>query len=444
MTSKRDRARILLIAPTALDYEGQPIKERRLYLPALTLPYLAALVPDDLSVRLVYETVEDIPFDEHWDLVGITGMGSGIVRGWQIADKFRKLKTPVVFGGIAASLGEPEWTLAHADVLVSGEADIVWPQAINDFLSGSLKQQYRAESNGASMPVPRYDLMTRTSLGRWRPVQATRGCPHTCSFCSVTSFHHGRYLRRPVPDVVRDVRAAKRYGSRYIAFVDDNIAADRDYVAELWEALIPERIIWMSQCTVELAESERLLKLARRSGCRLVSIGIESTNPESLATIEKGWNRPDRYTAAFDAFRRNGIEVSTEMIVGFDSDDAGVFERTLSFILASRIAVPRVHILTPVPGTALYRELERSGRIANHDFGCYTGSKVVFRPSQIDPMLMQTEYWKLYEKLFSWRGMARRLIPGHTWLSPYMRAVIWASNLRYRGHIKARISPGIL
>lgn len=444
MKAARDRARILLVAPTALDNEGQPIKERRLYLPALTLPYLAALVPDDLTVRLIYETVEDIPYDEHWDLVGITGMGSGIVRGWQIADQFRRRGTPVVFGGIAASLGEPEWTLAHADALVAGEAEIVWPQVINDFLAGSMKSFYRAASDGAQMPVPRYDLMSSSRLGRWRPVQATRGCPHTCSFCSVTSFHQGRYFRRPVDEVIRDIRAARRYGSRYIAFVDDNIAADHDYAGALWEALIPEKIIWMSQCTVELAESEKLLGLARRSGCRLVSIGIESTNPESLATIEKGWNRPNRYTEAFDAFRRNGIEVSTEMIVGFDTDDDGVFERTLDFILTNRIAVPRVHILTPVPGTALYQELERDGRITSRDFAGYTGSQAVFRPKQIDPGLMQAEYWRLYERLFSWRGMAHRLFPGHTWLGPYMRAVIWASNLRYRGHIKARISPGIL
>ena len=444
MKAARDRVRILLVAPTALDYEGRPIKERRLYLPALTLPYLAALVPDDLTVRLIYETVEDIPYDEHWDLVGITGMGSGVVRGWQIADQFRQHGTPVVFGGIAASLGKPEWTLAHADALVAGEAEIVWPQVISDFLAGDMKSLYRAESNGAQMPVPRYDLMNGSRLGRWRPVQATRGCPHTCSFCSVTSFHQGRYFRRPVNDVIRDIRAAKRHGSRYIAFVDDNIAADHDYAAELCEALIPEKIIWMSQCTVQLSESEKLLKLARRSGCRLVSIGIESTNPESLATIEKGWNRPNRYAEAFDAFRRNGIEVSTEMIVGFDTDDDSVFERTLAFILDNRIAVPRVHILTPVPGTALYQELERDGRISSRDFASYTGSKVVFRPKHIDPALMQTEYWRLYERLFSWRGIVYRLLPGHTWLGPYMRAVIWASNLRYRGHIKACISPGIL
>jgi len=446
MKSLQDHAKILLVAPTALDSKGKPIKMRRLYLPALTLPYLAALVPADTSVRLIYDTVEDIPFSDHWDLVGVTGMGSGLVRGWQIADEFRRRGTPVVIGGIAASLGKPDWTLNHADSLLIGEADVTWPELITDALSGQLKTIYREPSTKPwpSMPVPRYDLMNRSRIGRWLPVQATRGCPHSCRFCSVTSFHRGRYHCRPVNEVIRDVRAAKRSGSRFIAFIDDNLAGDLEYASDLFEALISEKIIWMSQCTLLLAESEELLKLAYRSGCRLVSVGIESTNADSLSTINKLWNRPNRYSEAITAFRRNGIEVSTEMIVGFDDDDVDVFERTIGFILQNRIAVPRVHILTPVPGTELYDELEASGRLVDHDFANYTGSKVVFRPKKIDPETLRVRYWNMYERLFSWRNLFRRLVPGHTWLGPYMRAVILATNLRYRSHIKTRISPGIL
>lgn len=442
----KDQPRILLIAPTALDFHGRPIKERRLHLPALTLPYLAALTPQTIHTRILYETVEDIPFDERWDLVGLTGMGSGIVRGWQIADEFRRRGMPVVFGGIAASLAKPEWTLAHADALVVGEAEESWPRLISDFLAGRLQQIYRSKSSNGivPMPVPRYDLMNRKRMGWWRPVQATRGCPHTCTFCSVTSYHRGCYYCRPIDDVVRDIRAAREHGSKYIAFIDDNIVGDREYASRLFEALIPERIIWMSQCTLLLADSPELLTLAHRSGCRLVSIGLESTNDESLNTISKKWNRPERYTEAINAFRRCGIEVSTEMIVGFDTDDPGVFQRTVDFILQNHIAVPRVHILTPVPGTEFFAELERAGRIKDTDFANYTGSKVVFSTEQIDADTLQREYWQLYERLFSWRGILQRLLSGQARIGPYMRAIVWASNVRYRGHVKARISPGIL
>jgi radical SAM superfamily enzyme YgiQ (UPF0313 family) len=124
--------RVLIVAPTALDYQGQPVRLRRLYLPALTLPALAAVTPEDVDLTILYETVETIPFDEPWDLVGLTGMGSGIVRAWQIADEFRRRDVPVVIGGMAATLAKPAWILEHADVLVRGEAEETWPRVLAD------------------------------------------------------------------------------------------------------------------------------------------------------------------------------------------------------------------------------------------------------------------------------------------------------------------------
>jgi len=442
----QDKLKLLLIAPTALSSAGEPIKERRLHLPCLTLPMLAAATPDDVDVTLLYETVENIPYDSHWDLVGLTGMGSGIVRAWQIADKFRHRAVPVIMGGIAASIADPEWSLEHCDSVVIGEADELWSQVITDFKANCLKSIYRVEKQPDSdaLPVPRYDLMNRRRMGIWRPVQATRGCPHTCRFCSVTTFFHNSFRTRPIEHVIRDVIAATNHGSRYIAFIDDNIIGDLDYSARLFEALIPLRIIWMTQCSIQLAQHPELLDLAYRSGCRLVSIGIESTSTDSLHSINKSWNRPESYSRAIAAFRQYGIEVSTEMIIGFDTDDFSVFENTFDFIQENRIAVPRVHILTPVPGTPLFEEMEQSGRIIRRDFGSYSGSKAVFEPSWIESSDLEKRYWQLYEKLFSRRSIYQRLVPAQTSQSLYMRAIIWAANIRYRYHVKARISPGIL
>jgi radical SAM superfamily enzyme YgiQ (UPF0313 family) len=442
----RDRLRLLLIAPTALSSNGRPIKERRLHLPCLTLPVLASETPEDVDVTLVYETVENIPYDLQWDLVGLTGMGSGIVRAWQIADEFRNRGVPVIIGGIAASIADPEWSLEHCDAIVMGEADELWSQVISDFKANRLKSIYRVETppDLDNLPVPRYDLMNRRRMGIWRPVQTTRGCPHTCSFCSVTTFYHNRFRTRPVEQVIRDVKAARHHGSRYVAFIDDNMIGDLDYCARLWEALIPLRIIWMTQCSIQLAEHPELLDLAYRSGCRLVSIGIESTSSSSLHSINKSWNRPERYAKAIAAFRNHGIEVSTEMIIGFDSDDFSVFENTAAFIRDNRIAVPRVHILTPIPGTPLFDELEQSGRIIQRDFGSYTGSRTVFEPIWIEPAELERRYWQLYETIFSWRSIYRRLFPATTSSGIYMRAIVWAANIRYRHHVKTRISPGIL
>ncbi len=249
--------RVVLIAPTALDFHGRPIKQRRIHLPGLTLQMLAAVTPADVRLHLVNETAEDVPFDEPWDLVGLTGMGSGLVRAWQIADEFRRRKRRVVIGGIAASLADPEWTLAHADSVVVGEAEETWPEVLRDAKAGRLRRVYRMgrPPDIKTLPLPRYDLMKGGKYGLWSPVQATRGCPFTCTFCSVTAFFHQAYRKRPVAEVVRDVREAKRVrSSPYIAFIDDNIGVDWDYCRELWEALVPEQIVWMSQCSLHIAE----------------------------------------------------------------------------------------------------------------------------------------------------------------------------------------------
>ena len=438
--------KVLLVSPTALDYDGRPVKQRRVHLPGLTLAMLAAVTPREIDVRLVNETSEDIPLDEHWDLVGLTGMGSGLVRAWQLADEFRRRGTTVVIGGIAASLARPEWSQEHADAVVLGEAEETWPRVLADFAAGRLEPLYRATRAPPidTLPVPRYELMNRSRIGLWRPVQATRGCPFTCSFCSITAFFGQGYRKRPVDQVVRDVRAAKRHGTRFIAFIDDNIGVDWNYCTDLWEALIPEKITWMSQCSLHIARRPEMLRLARKSGCRLLSFGVESTNRASLDSVDKPFNHPERYAEDVATIRRHGIDVSTEMIIGLDADDPSVFQRTFDFIMQTAISVPRVHILTPVPGTPLYDELAASGRILSSEFQRYSGGQVVYRPRHLTVEELQAGYWKLYERLFSWPGIWHRVRRNRAALGPYMRAVVLAINLHYRSHIQRRICPGIV
>lgn len=441
------KPKVLLIAPTAMDYNGQPIKQRKLHLPALTLPMLAAITPEnEVELTLVSETSETIPFDEHWDLVGLTGMGSGIARAYQIADQFRAKKVPVVMGGIAASLCDADWTLAHADTLVIGEAEDIWKEVIADFKAGRMKRVYRMENapDVAQLPLPRYDMMNQKKLGIWRPVQATRGCPFPCSFCSIQTFFKRGYRKIPVENVIRDVRAAKRSGSRFIAFIDDNIGVDWKYVAKLWEALIPEKIIWMSQCSIHIADKPEMLKLAYRSGCRLLSVGVETTNRNSLLTVQKDFNHPDKFKEQIKRMRQYGIDISTEMIIGMDADEHSIFQDTYDFIMDNRIAVPRIHILTPVPGTQLYKEMEAENRLISDDLRKFSGGKVVFQPKNFTTEELQENYWKLYDKLYTPMKILKRLSGSPYALHSYMRAFLAGVNWHYRGHIKNRITPGIV
>lgn len=438
--------RILLIGPTALDREGKPIRKRRVYLPGLTLPMLAAVTPSDCDVTLHHDTIREVPYDDDWDLVGVTGMGNGILRGWQIADEFRSRGVPVVMGGIAASLAGPEVPLQHVDSVVIGEAEEVWPRVVRDAAAGRLESVYRAERQPPidSLPCPRYDLLRRRDHGFFRPVQATRGCPFQCNFCSVTSFFKSHYRKAPIDHVIRDVRAAKRGGFRHIAFIDDNIGVDFNYAARLFEALIPENIIWISQCSIHISDHPELLDLAYRSGCRLLSVGVESDDEASLEALNKSWNRPSRYTEAIARVRDHGIDFSTEMIIGADGDDDRFVEKAFRFVMDQRIAVPRMHVLTPVPGTPLWDEMEAAGRITSDDYKLFTGSEVIFKPRNFDQSTLSRGFWQLSEQVFSWTSIRRRMSALPQGIGVLMRGFILGSNLQYRGHVQQRISPGIV
>jgi radical SAM superfamily enzyme YgiQ (UPF0313 family) len=437
---------VLLIAPTALDYHGRPIKKKRLYLPGLTLMSLAAVTPADVELTLIDEAVEDLPLDRHWDLVGLTGMGSGLKRAWQVADLFRARGSKVAIGGIAATLAPGEWTAAHADSLVLGEAESTWPQVIADFLSGELKTIYPMHQRPdiASLPLPRYDLMSRAEKGLWRPVQATRGCPFPCEFCSIQSYFERGYRKRPVDQILRDVRAARATGSRYISFIDDNIGVDWKFFADLMQALIPEHILWASQCSIHIADRPDMLALAYRSGCRILSFGIESVNPASVTSVKKTFNDPTRYAELLGRIREHGIAISSEMIVGMEGDTEATFEETYRFIMGNRIPLPRVYILTPVPGTPMYREFLKDGRIFNHDMADYNGGKCVFHPRGMDAQTLQENYWRLYELLYRYGAIAQRMLGVPKRMEPRLRAFILGTNLHYRSHVRERITPGIV
>jgi len=445
MTMHEEKLKLLLIIPSALDSNGQPVKLKKLMLPSITMLMLSAVTPKSFQSRVIYETVEDIPFDEHWDLVGITGMGSGSVRAWQIADVFRGKGAKVVIGGIGPSIFNPEGTLEHADTIVIGEAEEIWPVLLEDFRKGTMKRTYKAEHppDMATLPTPRFDLLNAKKMGFMRSIQATRGCPNICSFCSIAAFSKGSYRKRPVDKVIGDIRAIKKSGSRYVVFVDDNLFFDLDYNRELWEALIPEKITWLSSSTIQLADYPEMLSLAHKSGCCMLSVGLESLDNKNLKDVYKTWNKPDRYIEAIEVLRKNGIMVSTSMMMGLDYDTVDTFRHVFDFIMASHVPIPRIMIFTPIPGTPAYDSLEQENRIMNRDLSKYTGGNVVFQPRNMTPGELQKGYWKLYEDLFTRKNIFRRMsrnIPGQ---NPLIIAGLFVTNYNYRRHIRNRVVPGI-
>ncbi|MDF2678661.1 MAG: Fe-S oxidoreductase, partial [Bacillota bacterium] len=228
------KKKILLIQPSPYDQNHMPIKKNRLYFVGLAMPLLAAMMPEHYETEIILEILEDIPFDTDADLIGISSMGHGVLRSIDIAQEFRKRGKTVILGGYMASIMAEEAT-KYCDAVVVGDAELVWKQLLIDFENDCLKKIYEKNLDKGmfSTPLPRFDLIINKNIGDFLPVQAGRGCPNTCSFCSVACLYKGKYIKKPLDEVVRDIKQVKDLGFKKFLLLDDNIFSDRDYLGKL-------------------------------------------------------------------------------------------------------------------------------------------------------------------------------------------------------------------
>lgn len=436
--------RLLLIQPTQRGPDGRLCKQTRIHLPGLAFPLLAALTPEHWEVRVAIEVVDEIDFDVDVDLVGIGAMGFAVWRGAEIADEFRRRGRTVVFGGYMASM-VPDAVLEHADAVVVGDAERSWPKLLRDWEAGRLQRIYdEPVADLAGLPIPSYELLTCKKLGDSLPVQAGRGCPHLCSFCSVACIYRGRYLHRPVDEVLRDVRRVRDLGFRRFYLLDDNIAGDPRFLSDLCEGIEPLGMKWASQCSLMLARDPDLLGKVARSGCDLLSFGLESVSQAGLDGLGKPWVKVAEHEELLRRIEDAGIMASTEMMVGLDSDTPASIDETLRFVERARIPIPRYYILTPIPGSELYRTWKEEGRLVTDDWSRYDGSTAVHRPALMSPEEVTRAYWTLNRRTFSaWSILRRTLLRGTFWRAPLRHLFAFAVNLHYRRYVVRRVPPNI-
>ena len=436
--------KILLIQSTPYDANHHLIKKRKLYFVGLAMPLLAALTPTDWDVEIVLETIEDIPFDSDADIIGIGGMGHAIVRSLDIAREFKKRGKTVILGGYMASL-MPEEAKKYCHAVVIGDAENVWNQVLEDYEAGTLKEFYQDDLLELSTPLPRFDLILSKNIGDFLPVQAGRGCPNSCSFCSVACLYKNRYVRREIPEVIRDIKQIKDLGFDKFLLLDDNILSDRDYMVELCGEIKKLDMHWLSQCAIDIGKDNELLTLVAKSGCIALSFGIESITQESLEYMNKSWARVDEYSDLIKNIQKHGIDVSTEMVVGADGDSLESIAKTAEFIKVNKIVVPRFYILTPIPGTVFYDELKAQGRIYKEDIYKYNGTEAVHIPKQMRPEELTAAYWKLYNQVFSYGSILSRTVFRKDFFRGVNKYLFYLGvNLYYRHQIKRKITPNII
>ena len=437
--------KILFIQPTQYAENGKLCKQRKINLPGLAFPLLAAFTPSNWEVELLIEVVDEINFDAETDIVGIGTMGHATFRGFEIAAEFKKRGKTVIMGGYMASIAYEE-AMKHVDSVIIGDAEISYPKMLRDFEeTGTVKTSYNYPiSELKNLPVPRYELLTQKRIGSMLPVQAGRGCTFMCSFCSIACLYEGKYFFRSVDEVIRDIKEVKRLGFNRFYLIDDNIVSNPKYLKELCEKITPLKMNWASQCAIHLAKNTELLKIVRESGCDLMSFGVESIRQDAIDSLDKPWLKASEHEENIKILAQSGITVSTEMIVGTDYDTEDSIHETYRFIYRNRIPIPRFYILTPIPGTALYKELKEQGRILTEDLKMFDGTRCVHIPKNIDSERLTEMYWWLNNKVFSFKSIFHRILCNKLlWRNPSMLIFSLAVNFHYRHYVKRRITPNI-
>jgi radical SAM superfamily enzyme YgiQ (UPF0313 family) len=403
--------KLLLVSPAQLTEEGKPLRVKKTFIIPLSIYLLAGLTPKDWDIELVNDYTDDIDYDGGYDLVGITATTLHSERGFQIAAEFKKRGTKVVIGGFHPTLF-PDIVKEHCDAIVIGEAELVWKRVLEDAAKDALQPVYKADSLSElnDQPVPGYEYIKKSKyINDIMPVECTRGCPYNCEYCSVTQFYGNKYRHRPVEQVVRDIKAC---GSRFINFVDDNIAGKASYAKELFEALSPLNLFWVSQVSIRLADDEKLLALSAKSGFRYAIIGIETLDESNLAAMgKKKVNRVEEYVAKTKMFRKHGITVAANLMFGFDNDTEETFEKTYVFV-KKHLFVPNPYIITPYPGTRLAERWDAEGRILHKDYWRYTSYQTVFRPTNFTPERLDELFVDFFKKVYSIPLIIRRFWHG--------------------------------
>ncbi len=367
----------------------------------LSLGIIAALTPPDWKIKIIDENFREFRYYEA-DLVGITAFTSTAPRAYEIAGIYREKGIKTIMGGIHASM-LPEEAGQYVDCVVQGEAEPVWAQVIRDFEAGKLQKLYKSPfAREIRQPMPRRDLFHPGYI--CAGIQTTRGCPLNCSFCSVSAFNGRHYRFRPIEDVLDELEETPQ---KYVFFIDDNIIGhsqeSKERARQLFEGIIRRGIkkIWLSQSSINFADDADLLKLAYRSGCRMIFLGIEAETEDQLQEANKRLNLKrgsDAYRDVFRSIQRQGIGVIAGFIFGWDSDTPNAIMDRARYAVACGADSHQTSVLTPLPGTALWDRIAAEKRLIYTNFPADWSRYDYFEPTIVHPALKTAELADVIEK----------------------------------------------
>jgi radical SAM superfamily enzyme YgiQ (UPF0313 family) len=405
--------KIDIVHPAHYRNDGSLVQAKKLvdrlgaYMPHLGPALLAALTPSHHQVRYVEEYIEDIDFNTDADVVAISAQIMQFKRSVDIAREFKRRGKTTVLGGFLPSL-IPERVEGLFDAIVVGEGDESWPRLLDDIEHGCIKPRY--DSTGpadiSDLPIPRYDIFKRDRLVIY-PVQATRGCPFTCSYCSIASVYNGSFRHRPVEHILRDIEAT---GSRNIYFCDDNLCEDVKFADRLFSAMAGCRHRWGTQTSINVSLHPALLSKARRAGCLSLALGIETLSVRNLEDVNKTFHAIDRYADGMRRIMDAGISPHALIIFGLPDDRPDTFKRTLDYLENLKIPVAQFFILTPYPGTPTGNKIWEENKVFDKDISHLREPYVVFQPDNLTPEQLHSGWWRTVKQFYSLRSIIKRVV----------------------------------
>ncbi len=403
----------------------------------LPLGVLAALTPPDVEVVLYDDRMEQIPYDEPTDLAAITVETFTARRAYEIADEFRRRGVRVILGGMHPTL-LPEEAAEHADALYLGDAETLWHQVIDDCRHGRLQPIYRA-------PVgpPQPGTRTRRDIFRGKGylplalLQFSRGCRFECTFCAVSTYFHKTHYVRDIGEVVAEIKSQPR---RLVFFVDDNMLCNHEQAKALCRELIPLRIHWVSQASIDMTEDAELMQLMAQSGCLGHVVGFESLDVENLHESRKTPNLIQAgrdYRAQLQVVRKYGLQLWAAFTLGYDHDTPESIARTVEFAIENKFCFAAFNILMPYPRTPLYESLRAEGRLLFDGkwwlHPDYRFNHAAFQPKQMSPDELTEACFQARRRFNSVGSILRRALDWRTNLrSPYRMGLYFRYNPLFR------------
>jgi len=419
------KLKIKLISPK-MSLRPMDSEFKRRMSPSLALVTIASLTPQPHEVYIEDENLRTLDTLDSPDLVGISVNVDTAYRAFDIAEEYRNRGIKVIFGGIHAS-ANPDDMLKHCDAVCIGESEHLWGTILDDVMNRKLQQKYYYQgiTDMTHYPLPQWSYISKKDYLYHNIVITSRGCPFKCEFCyNSCGYVQNIYRNRPIVSVLEDIKSLK---NRQIMFIDDNLIGNMAWLSEFLDALIPLNIIWHGAVSTNLVKYPEIIQKMAKSGCRSLFIGFESINIESISSVRKSQNKIKDYEVLVKILHDNAIMVNASLVFGFDYDTRETFDETLQWLIRNKIETMTSHILTPYPGTVLYKRLLSENRIIDFDLQKYNTSNVVFQPKRMSPAELRDGYLKMYNQFYSIRNIIKRKTEHQKLLAPY-----FMFNLGYR------------